>query len=302
MSEPLFTVVIPTFNREHLIEGTINSVLRQDLQDFEIVIVDDGSNDSPDRVVARFNDDRIRLIRQPNAGGGAARNNGIQNARGQYIAFLDSDDSFLPNKLSRCATEFPISDDLVLYSAMNVDRGVEKFWIRPDRAIRENEDVGEYLFCANQLIQTSTIVLSTKLARRVMFDPTLRRGQDLDFCIRLQAAGAKFRMIEEPLTIWLDNTETGRTSYVSGYETSSKWLEKCQHLLTKKALLGYRATVLGYHLAPVKPFAAAADFFKGWAFAGVSSRTIARQLLRAYMPRAMYRAIVNRFVARFGRV
>jgi len=208
----------------------------------------------------------------------------------------------MPNKLSQYAKELPISDDLVLYSAMNVDRGVEKFWIRPDRGIREGEDVGEYLFCANQLIQTSTIVLSTKLARNVMFDPTLRRGQDLDFCVRLQAAGARFRMIEAPLTIWLDNTEIGRTSYVSGYESSLKWLEKCQHLLTRKALLGYRATVMGYHLAPVKPLVAAIDFFRGWAFAGVSSKTIARQSLRAYMPRSMYRAMVNSFVARFGKI
>jgi glycosyltransferase involved in cell wall biosynthesis len=302
MTGPLFTVVIPTYNRELIIEKTILSVLNQDFQDFEIVIVDDGSADNPGSVVDRLNDPRIRLIRQPNGGGGSARNNGIENAKGAYIAFLDSDDLFMPNKLARYAKELPISTNLVLYSAMNVDRGVDKFWVRPDRGIREGEDVGEYLFCANQLIQTSTIVLSTELAKRVMFDPGLRRGQDLDFCVRLQAAGAKFRMIDEPLTIWLDSTEVGRTSYVSGYQASLNWLEKCQHLLTKKALLGYRATVMGYHLASVKPFVAAIDFFKGWAFAGVSTKVTARQLLRAYIPKPMYRAMVNGFVARFGKM
>ena len=234
-NSPLFSIVVPVYNRAHLIGKTLNSVFAQDLQDFEIIVVDDGSKDNIAEVIEAIGDPRIRLIVQKNGGGGAARNNGIENAVGQYIAFLDSDDLFMADKLSRYAKEFPLADDVVLYSSMNVDRGVDRYWIKPDRGIRQGEDVGEYLFCSNQLMQTSTLVMHAALAKRVKFDPTLRRGQDLDFCIRLQAAGAKFRMIEEPLTLWLDDTELGRTSYVSGYESSSKWLEKCGALLTKKA-------------------------------------------------------------------
>ena len=301
MRKPLFSVIIPTYNREHIIGRTIESVLNQDFQDFEIIVVDDGSEDDPGRVIGRFNDDRIRLIRQTNGGGGAARNNGILNANGKYVALLDSDDLFVSNKLSLYARELPIDKRMVLYSSMIVDRGVEKFWTRPDRAIRESEDVGEYLFCANQLIQTSTIVLDSDFAKEVLFDPGLRRGQDLDFCIRLQAAGGKFKMIDEPLTIWLDSSEVGRTSYLSGFEASTKWLDKRGHLLTRRAQLGYRATVLAYHLARVKPLVAAVDLFKGWVWGGVSTKTTARQILRGYMPRSLYRTMVNTFVARFGR-
>jgi glycosyltransferase involved in cell wall biosynthesis len=294
-------VVIPVYNREHLMEKTLRSVLRQSCQDFEIVVVDDGSRDRPQDIIDKLADDRIRLIRQENAGGGAARNNGILNARGRYVALLDSDDLFLPDKLEKYAQYFPLGDETVLYSSMQVDRGVSKYWVRPDRGIRDGEDVGEYLFCANQLMQTSTIVLPTQLARQVLFDPKLRRGQDLDFCIRLQRHGAKFKFIDEPLTIWFDDTEQGRTSYVNGYENSSNWLARAEPMLTRKAILGYRATVLAYHLGRVRPLTAVTDLIKGWLQGGVSARVIVRQALRSFLPRSSYRKLVNFFVASFGR-
>jgi glycosyltransferase involved in cell wall biosynthesis len=301
MTSPLFTIVVPVYNRAHLIGRTLQSVLDQTCQDFEIVVVDDGSKDDIEAAISGIGDPRIRLIRQENGGGGAARNNGIEHAIGQYIAFLDSDDLFMPDKLERYAREFPLPDNAVLYSSMNVDRGVDKYWIRPDRPITDGEDVGEYLFCANQLIQTSTLVVPAPLAKRVKFDPGLRRGQDLDFCIRLQRAGAAFRMLNEPLTIWFDDTEAGRTSYVKGYETSLNWLTRAEPLLTRKAKIGYRATVLAYHMGPVKPFVAMRDLFNGWMYGGVSTRVTARQMLRAFLPRSFYRTVVNSFVAKFGR-
>lgn len=301
MNPPLFTIVVPVYNRAHLIERTLQSVLAQTCQDFEVIVVDDGSKDDIEAAIARVGDPRVRLIRQENGGGGAARNNGIENAVGQYIAFLDSDDLFMPDKLERYAREFPIAETTVLYSSMNVDRGVDKYWIRPDRPIIDGEDVGEYLFCANQLMQTSTLVVPSALAKKVKFDPALRRGQDLDFCIRLQRAGGVFKMLNEPLTIWFDDTEAGRTSYVKGYETSLNWLYRSEPILTEKAKIGYRATVLAYHMGPVKPFVALRDLFNGWMYGGVSTRVTARQMLRAFLPRSFYRTMVNSFVSKFGR-
>jgi glycosyltransferase involved in cell wall biosynthesis len=299
---PTFSVVIPLYNRASVVAKTIRSVLDQDFEDFEIVVVDDGSRDRPETVIAAIGDPRIRFVRQENAGGGAARNRGIDEARGRYIAFLDSDDLFLPGKLSTMAAALKDADpNTVLYSQMKVDRGVDRYWVRPDRGIREGEDVGEYLFCANQFMQTSTLVLPTTLARAVRFDPTLKKGQDLDFSVRLQVAGARFRMIERPLTVWLDATEAGRTSYVRGYETSLDWLNRCGHLLTRRARHGYRATVLAYHMAPVRPIASFRALLFGLLFGRVSPRILARQVLRSYLPKPLYRSLVNRFVHRFGK-
>lgn len=302
MTTPFFSVVIPLYNRAAQVGETIRSVLSQDWTDYEIVVVDDGSRDDPQPVIEAIGDPRIRYIRQDNAGGGAARNAGIMAAEGRYIAFLDSDDLFLPGKLSTMAKALDGDDGLtVLYSRMKVDRGVDRYWIRPDRGIREDEDVGEYLFCANQFMQTSTMVVSTPLAQDVLFDPALKKGQDLDFCVRLQGAGARFRMIEQPLTIWLDATEAGRTSYVKGYETSLDWLERCGHMLTGRARRGYRATVLAYHMAPIRPVMAIRDLIVGFVAGGVPPKIIARQILRSYLPKPLYRSLVNGFVLRFGK-
>ncbi|EZP71426.1 Glycosyl transferase [Sphingomonas paucimobilis] len=300
---PFFSVVIPLYNRAAIVGDTIRSVQAQDWQDFEIVVVDDGSHDNPAPVIEAFGDPRVRYIRQDNAGGGAARNRGIAQARGRYIAFLDSDDLFLPGKLSTMARALQDDDDgtTVLYSRMKVDRGVDRYWIRPERGIRDGEDVGEYLFCANQFMQTSTMVVPTDLAQRVLFDPALKKGQDLDFCVRLQAAGARFRMIDRPLTVWLDASEAGRTSYVRGYETSLDWLNRCGHMLTGRARRGYRATVLAYHMAPIRPALALRDLIIGMLAGGVPPRVVARQVLRSYLPKPLYRSLVNLFVLRFGK-
>ena len=302
MPPPFFSVVIPLYNRADIVRDTIRSVQAQDWQHFEIVVIDDGSRDDPAPVIEAIGDARVRYIRQDNAGGGAARNHGIKAARGRYIAFLDSDDLFLPGKLSIMAQALKDDDGrTVLYSRMKVDRGVDRYWIRPDRGIRDGEDVGEYLFCANQFMQTSTMVVPSEMARKVLFDPALKKGQDLDFCVRLQGAGARFKMIDEPLTVWLDATEDGRTSYVRGYETSLDWLDRCGHMLTDRARRGYRATVLAYHMAPVRPVAALRDLVIGMFAGGVPPRVVARQILRSYLPKPLYRSLVNLFVLRFGK-
>ena len=174
--------------------------------------------------------------------------------------------------------------------------------MRPNRAIRDDEDVGEYLFVHNQFIQTSAIVLPRALADEVRFDGTLRKGQDLDFCLRLQRHGAVFRMIEEPLVVWVDTSEAGRTSRVPGYLAPQSWLDRCGHLLSHRALLGYRATVLAYYMAGDKPLTVARDLAAGLFQAGVPPRIILRQALRAYLPRGLYRRMVDTVVWAMGSV
>jgi glycosyltransferase involved in cell wall biosynthesis len=99
MKKVFFSVIIPTFNRANILKSTIRSVLVQSYQDFEIIVVDDGSTDSTKKVVDGIEDDRLIYIYQDNAERSAARNNGIKNSSGKWICFLDSDDSFKKNHL-----------------------------------------------------------------------------------------------------------------------------------------------------------------------------------------------------------
>lgn len=96
---PTVSVIMPTYNRAHLVGQSIQSVLDQTYRDFELIVVDDGSTDDTEQTVGRFSDPRIQYIYQDHRGIGAARNTGLRKAQGRYIAFLDSDDVWLPNLL-----------------------------------------------------------------------------------------------------------------------------------------------------------------------------------------------------------
>src|SRR5262245_39993346 len=99
---PKVAVVIPVFNRPEGVARAIRSVLTQTFQDFELVVVDDGSTDRTTDAVAAIRDHRIRLVRhERNCGGGATRNTGIRASTAPFVAFLDSDDEWMPTKLER---------------------------------------------------------------------------------------------------------------------------------------------------------------------------------------------------------
>ncbi len=104
-ADPAVSVVIPLYNREKYIARAIDSVLAQTYNDFELIVIDDGSTDNGSEVVKQYDDQRIKIVSQQNAGVSSARNAGIDLAKGKWIAFLDSDDQWLPEKL-QCQVDF----------------------------------------------------------------------------------------------------------------------------------------------------------------------------------------------------
>src|SRR5690242_7055974 len=132
---PFFSVVIPVFNRASVLETALRSVLDQTFQDFEIVVADDGSSDDPRAVIARIADPRIRYLHQENRGGAAARNLGIDAASGKLIAFLDSDDVFLPHHLQTMHDLLDGAANTAAYARIVVDRGDGVKILKPNRAI-----------------------------------------------------------------------------------------------------------------------------------------------------------------------
>ena len=97
---PIVSIIIPTFNRSNLISRSVKSVLNQTMVDFELIIVDDGSKDNTDKIIGSFKDERIRYFKQEiNKGQNAALNFGVVKSNGKYVAFLDSDDEWMPEFL-----------------------------------------------------------------------------------------------------------------------------------------------------------------------------------------------------------
>jgi glycosyltransferase involved in cell wall biosynthesis len=146
---PFFSIIIPAYNREHLIEETIKSVINQSYTNWECVVVDDGSTDNTKNVILSLseNDNRIKYIYQKNAERSAARNNGVKNAIGEYICFLDSDDFYLNNHLENLYDSILINNHrigLYVTGFTTLSRGIETF---PEiNLIDDFENITKFVF------------------------------------------------------------------------------------------------------------------------------------------------------------
>lgn len=184
---PGVSVVIPTYNRAGVVTRAIQSVLAQSYQAFEIIVVDDGSTDGTPMAVAAIQDPRIRYIRHDrNQGGGSARNAGIAAARGEYVAFLDSDDEWMPDKLERQVRVLgPSGPEIgaVCTGFVSLDaRGqVRKTTIPTTRHVDPDG-----LLTRNLIGTTSTFVARTGCLQAIGgFDTSLASCQDWDLYARL---------------------------------------------------------------------------------------------------------------------
>ena len=187
---PKISVILPVHNRADVLPRAIESVLAQQLTDFELVVVDDGSTDESARVVQGYGDRRIHLIRLgQNRGGNVARNEGVRAARAPLIAFLDSDDRYFPNKLTGVVAHFDERPDLDLLvdSFMKVQPpGSRKSEVvRRNRVINDRELFRTALFTRQLWKATPAITVRRETALKSPFDESLRRLQDFDFLIRV---------------------------------------------------------------------------------------------------------------------
>lgn len=282
---PRFSIIIPAYNRADRIGRAIASCLAQSCPDFEVVVVDDGSSDGTADVVDAMDDPRIRCIRQANAGASAARNAGARAARGAYLAFLDSDDEFLPSKLNQLAAAITPDDRTVWYSQLLFDRGGGNRMIKPARAIAPGERVGDYLFADDGLMQTSTLVMARALFARVGgFDTGLRCLEDLDLCLRLEEAGARFGMLPGPQVVWYDDRSSGRLSYTTSRREVRDWAARQHHRLSPRAMHGYLARFLVPQIARAQPFHALSLLVSAVRHGGLAPRRAAMLLARGTAP------------------
>lgn len=187
---PFFSVVIPLFNKQHYVQKTLQSVLNQKFQDFEVVIIDDGSTDNSLDVVNKFEDKRIKIYSQKNKGASSARNLGVKYANAEWIALLDADDYWYSNHLQElynCIQEFSIADVVSnAYEVQLSDNYIKN--INYSRQIPKEafivEDYFSYSF-KDQLFWTSTLAFKKQCFQELgEFDINLKTGQDLDLIIR----------------------------------------------------------------------------------------------------------------------
>ena len=190
IERPVVSVLIPTHNRSKRLSMTLRSVLVQRDIDFEIVVVDDGSEDDTDKMVASFGDPRIRLVRNESPRGeSGARNRGLEETRGLWVAFLDDDDLWAPDKLARqlhalhaTGREWAYTGDIIVDSELRILSGAPP---------PSPEELIELLPAYNSVpAGASNVIVSSHLVGQVgPFDTKLKRTADWDMWIRLARYG-----------------------------------------------------------------------------------------------------------------
>lgn len=237
---PLVTVVVPTYNRACQLIVALRSILAQSYRELEIVVVDDCSTDDTREAVNSFGESRIRYIRHSKRrNGAAARNTGIRNARGDYVAFLDSDDRWLPDHLIRKIQLLQETGAKGVFGSFNLA------WTDTTTAFRcipkpDGMPMAEYILSSFPGdARTSTFVFEKPALRKVMFDASLEKHQDWDLAIRF-ADEFPFACDRESMVIIHPDSE-GRMSHRMKHAATREFLDRYEASLSPATRAGVYA-------------------------------------------------------------
>ena len=205
MTNPLVSVVLPTHNRSELVGKAIRSVLNQTERSIELIVVDDGSIDNTQVVLNQYakSDPRVRILRNlKSLGGGAARNVGITGSSGEWVAFLDDDDTWIANKLRMQLEKLTSNSEAVACSCsyeQYSSLGQKQVIRLPENITLEQLYKSNYLGGASMCIAARSVLLSIG-----GFDAKFKSGQDWDLWVRLRSKG-KIVVCSEPLIKYQNN-------------------------------------------------------------------------------------------------
>lgn len=241
MTQPAeISVIVPAYNAAGHIEKALDSVLAQTLIPHEIIVVDDGSSDDTSRILDSYGK-RIRSIHQSNTGQSSARNVGIQVAKGEWIAFLDTDDYWLPTKLERQAAMLADKPSIGFCSTSTRAESPEgemlDLWCCP----RIRDDILHTIFVNNAAVagSCSAVVARRKLLLQAgLFDENLHGLEDTDLWIRLAAITA-YDCVNEPLAVIVKRPNSVSRNFETMSQGAMTVMRKNRHLLDSKRQGGF---------------------------------------------------------------
>lgn len=245
-------VVIPTRGRARLVLRAVRSVLEQTHSNLELVVVIDGPDEVTENTLKEIDDPRLRVMTVAPAGAAAARNSGADLTSAEWIAFLDDDDTWRPEKLAvqlvlaaSCGVPMPI----VVSRTLKVTPGGRSPY--PARLPRRGEPVCEFLFAPSWRVtrtggvQTSTFLIPRALFDRVRFDESLPRHEDWDWLLRaVQMPGAELVVSPQVLAEWDLYSAPQRLSSGCDWRYSFEWIRKRRELVTGRAYAGFLLTIV----------------------------------------------------------
>lgn len=225
----LVSIIIPTFNRVDLLVETLDSVLKQIYENWECIIIDDGSTNNTLHTIQKYIelDGRFRFFSRPDhltKSGNSCRNFGYEMSRGEFINFFDSDDIMLPDFLSSRAHKFSNALLQMVFATYTVTDDQLNF-TKQDKFVIKDNLLKAYLFWECPLLTASVLFRKDFLANKVLFDATIKRGQETDFFLNVfkNVSVEDYTLIDKPTFLYRlhDNTITAKTiSYDPDYSDS----------------------------------------------------------------------------------
>jgi glycosyltransferase involved in cell wall biosynthesis len=242
---PLVSAVVPTRNRPDLVCRAVRSALNQTYPNLEVVVVVDGPDPATVAALEELSEPRVRIIAlSENVGGSEARNIGAREARGEWVALLDDDDEWLPEKVERQVASVNAEKHHVVFCATQyLDNRAGRQSVKPRMFPSDMQHISEYLFCELDYIGRRDCFLqtSTWMARRsffisMPFTRGLRKNQDTDWLLRAFAGcSGRSVFISEPLAIFHRQPGLPRVSTTRDWEHTFRWAERNSNLFTCRA-------------------------------------------------------------------
>jgi glycosyltransferase involved in cell wall biosynthesis len=230
---PTVTVITPTYNRCNLLVDAINSVLAQSYKDFELLVIDDGSTDKTRQIISAINDSRIKYIYKDNGGVSSARNAGMAEANGRYIAFLDSDDTWPKDFLMIMTDKLEQNREFgVAYTATTFCSSEENNIVQPSYNIERcvSGSITTELF-KNSFVWPMSVLIRRNVLKDFWFDEALRNSDDNDAFLRLSVRTKLLFVPDIEVTRFSSKDAHSKASYISGSCNRAMSLERFYFIL-----------------------------------------------------------------------
>lgn len=311
---PSISVVIPAYCREQLIVPTLKSVLGQTLSPMEVIVVDDLSPDGTVNAVRKFAEENPSLnlrclVQDRNRGVSAARNRGIHEAAGEWVAFLDSDDLWESNHLELLAKKIDTEGAEVVFSrparfSDGAPGKVEKNWASYCTC---GEDVVKAMISVNYVLPSASMIKKTVLLSAGLFDeePQIQHSEDLDLCLRLVEQGRRFALVDEYTCLYRQHPNSACKHKVKLYRAGMYCYRKNRHntkysWLRKNISQSYYQAKLGRALYEAELQGATREMFSAWIKQPLQfSRGLSTLFLILAKMLPVLRPFVQRFLNRY---
>lgn len=235
MSNPYFSIIIPTFNRASLLRKAIESVLFQTYPEWELIIIDDGSTDNTKEIIQKYSDNRIIYIYQQNKERSSARNNGIKHAKGKYICFLDSDDHFLPERLELIHKYIMEKNEAValFYTAICFEKnGI----VNEREQLEFSSDSNIYDYIIQAIIGVPQVCMHKKILEIKSFNEKFCIGEDMELWLQVAHEYPLIYIKDQPTVVALDHEE--RSVNVKKFNNAKEQLVMLKYIFSEKKYKG----------------------------------------------------------------